>query len=102
MALTITELAAELRLGDGSGTPPDPIGGMLGRYLAAATTILAEHAPTAPAEVMDLAIIRYCGYVFDAPLAASNMTFANILVNSGAASILRDWRVPYSASIEGA
>ena len=30
------------------------------------------------------------------------MTFANILVNSGAASILRDWRVPYSASIEGA
>ena len=101
MALTIHDLAEELRLTEGSLQIPDPLPDMLRRYLAAATAILEEHAPTAPEPVKDLAIIRYVGYVFDAPLAASNMTFANILVNSGAASILRDWRVPYSASIEG-
>ena len=103
MAVTLdtTALAAELRLGDGTTAPVEPVAGILTRHLAAATAVILAHAPTAPDAVHDLAAIRLCGYWYDQPLATSNMTFANALVNSGAASALRDWRVPHSARIDG-
>ena len=101
VTIDITALAAELRLGDGVTAPTEPIAGILGRHLAAAIEVIQAHAPTGPDAVHDLAAIRLCGYWFDQPLATSNMSFANALVNSGAASALRDWRIPHSARLDG-
>ncbi|MCY4123395.1 MAG: hypothetical protein OXG72_21005 [Acidobacteria bacterium] len=48
MAVTLTQLAAELRLGDGQSPPDEPIAGILTRILATATTLVQRYAPNAP------------------------------------------------------
>ncbi len=98
VTITATALAAELRLGDGATAPTEPIAGILARHLAAATAIVEKWTPDAPDAIHDLAVIRLCGYWFDQPLASSNMSFSNALVNSGAAA-MRDWRVEHSAVV---
>ena len=100
VTLTITELAAELRIGDGETAPVEPIAGILTRHLQAARREIMAHAPTAPDPAMTIAAIRLIGYRYFQPPASAGMSFAHALVNSGAADALREWRIPPSAVID--
>ena len=93
VTITLPELAADLRLGDGSADPAAPIDGMLQRHLDTATAIVGVYLPDdAPDSILNTAVIRIAGYLYDAPQAGSGMRFAHIIVNSGAADVMRLFR----------
>lgn len=98
--IDVTALAAELRIGDGATAPAEPVNGILTRHLDAAAPIIEKWAPDAPDAVHNLAAVRLVGYWYDQPFAAANVSFANAMVNSGAASALREWRVSHSTVID--
>lgn len=92
MAVNVTQLAAALRLGDGTTAPTEPLLGVLTRLSATATSIIGAYAPDAPDVVKDEAGVRLAGYLYDGPAAPSMARYANSLVNSGAAGLLAEWR----------
>ena len=91
MAVTLLELAAELRLGDGVAAPEEPVLGILTRVKAAAETLVEKQAPSAPADIRDEAIIRVAGYLYDQPTAADGDRFAFAWRSSGAAGLVAPW-----------
>ena len=90
MAITITvsELAAALRLGDSVEETAEAT-----RLLAYATSAVEHHAPDAPAVAQNEAVVRLAGYLFDQPFATRASAFANALRNCGAARMLLPYRV---------
>ena len=94
MAVTITvqNLAARLRITDGTAPPPEPVNSELTDYLAAATARIQTFAPTAPDAVHNLAAVVYVAYLYESPGAASGDGFANAWRNSGARSLLTPYR----------
>ena len=102
VTITLPELAADLRLGDGSADPAAPIDGMLQRHLDTATAIVGVYLPSdTPNSILNTSVIRIAGYLYDAPQAASGMRFAHIIVNSGAADLMRLFR-PIDIYLDGA
>ena len=53
MALTVAQLAAALRVGDGTAAPAEPIGGILQRQLAAAVALIDKRTRDVPEDVKD-------------------------------------------------
>ena len=104
VTITVPELAGELGYGDGATVPPEPVNGRITRHLAGAIPIIETWAndPTCPDAVHNLGTMRYVGYTMDQPTATANISFANALVNSGAAAAMRQWRIEPSAVIDGA
>ena len=98
--ISLTNLAADLRYGDGTNAPTQPISGMLQRHLDTATLMVARYASGAPDAVANTAATRIVGYLMDSPHAAAGMRFAAILVNSGAHDVLRLWR-PIDLHMDG-
>ena len=94
MAVTIPQLAARLRLGDGQTAPPDPIAGMLAEYLVVAEDLIAVYAPLAPEAVRDAAAVRITGYLYDTPPQGGRQMIGNAMFASGAASLLDLYRSP--------
>ncbi len=94
MAVTVPQLAAELRIGDGSAAPEDPIGSILTRILAVSTTLVERYAPEAAETVQDAAVIRVAAYLYDSDPSGSRNVYPNALVNSGAAALLDMYRGP--------
>ena len=92
VTISLTNLAADLRYGDGTNEPAQPIAGMLQRHLDTATLIVARYASGAPDAIANTAATRIVGYLMDSPQAAAGMRYASILVNSGAHDVLRLWR----------
>ena len=58
-----------------------------------ATEAVGKYAPDAPEATANEAVIRLAGYLLDAPTAGRGSSYANVLHNSGAASILAPYRV---------
>ena len=94
MAVTLTQLAAELRLGDGSTAPAGPVGDILERILAVSTTLVRRYAPHAIESVQDAAIIRVAAFLYDTDPSGSRNVYPNALVSSGAAALLDMYRGP--------
>lgn len=98
MEITVKELAIALRLLADPNDPIDPaISGVLTRQLAVAKAIVDHHAPAAPQEVKNEAIVRTVGYLYDSPTAGRGANYASVFRNSGAASLLTKWverRIP--------
>ena len=94
MAITLTQLAAALRLGDGLSPPEEPTAGILVRLLSVATAQVMAAAPNAPADVRDEAMVRYCSYLYDAAPASSGGGYAAAWRNSGAMALVSRWVVP--------
>ena len=90
MAVTLTrdELAAEMRLGDGTTALEEPTLGIVNRLLAVGTALAGVYAPNAPDAVANEAVARVAGFLFDSP-PANARRFTAVLEQSGAASILR-------------
>ena len=90
MAVEIGELAAALRITDG-GDPPEPERALLARLIDVGGELIEKDAPDAPAAVKDEALIRFAGYLYDAPTATAGDRYAAAWRNSGAASLLSRW-----------
>ena len=63
MAVTLIELAAALRLGNGVAPVEEPVRGILTRLLGVSTALVEKAAPDAPTLVRDEATIRVAGYL---------------------------------------
>ena len=94
MAVTLTELAAAMRLGDGTTAPVEPLAGILTRLLAVSMAQVTLVAPDAPAAVKDEASIRFASYLYDAAPASSGGGYAAAWRNSGAMALVSRWVVP--------
>ena len=91
MALTVTSLAAALRLGDGVVEPEEPLLSILTRLLNVGSEIVLARAPAAPDEIKDEAIIRLSGYLYDSPAAAQGDGYGYAWRHSGAGSLASSW-----------
>lgn len=91
MAVTIGQLAAALRITDGTD-PIDPELTILTRLAAVADAFNELLAPKAPEVIRDEAKIRFCAYLFDAPTAGRGDFYGNGWRNSGAAGLVSRWQ----------
>ena len=71
--------------------------GLVPSPLKAAQALVAQHAPDAPDDVKDEATLRLFGWLFDSGSFGSDerpaVSSAGALIKSGAASLLKPWRV---------
>ena len=58
MAVTVTELAGAIRIGDGVTDLPQPELGIVSRLLGVGTALVQLEAPDAPEAVQDLSLIH--------------------------------------------
>ena len=93
MAVTLVELSAALRIGDGVEAPGEPIAGILTRLLGVSEALVEIDSPEAPELVKDESIIRIAAYLYDMPTAGIGDRYARAVRSSGAAGLLSKWRV---------
>ena len=94
MAVTVTQLSAALRLGDGVTAPVEPQLAILTRLLGLAQATVAVYASTGtPDAAMDQAIILFSSYLYDQPDAPRGQGYSVAFRNSGAAHVLEPWKV---------
>ena len=85
------EVAAALRIGDGTTALEEPLAGVIGRLRAMAVAMVERRAPNAPDAVKQEAVIRLASYVYDFPESPRGSGHAAIFRNSGAAHLLSSW-----------
>ena len=93
VTLTVVELAASMRLGDGTTAPTAPLDAILARLLAVGTVTAELTAPAAPEQVLNEAVVRMAAYAYDTPSAGRHSGYADAWNNSGAASVCARWIV---------
>ena len=100
MAVTVTDiqLAAAMRIGDGSTPLEEQQASTINRILAAATAVVERYAPNAPTEVHNEAVVRMAGYLYDSPPGMSTRT-ASAMRDSGAMDLLSSWRIIRAVAI---
>ena len=93
MAFSISDgqIAVLIRAATDSTSVPAPVALALSFLVPAAKDMIEQYAPGAPGEVMDTALVRLAGYLYD--MGPESARLSNPLVNSGAAAILAQWRV---------
>ena len=89
---SLAELAADVRLGDGSAEPTGATLVVLKRVAATAAAMVLHYAPDAPDELHDEALARLSGYLLDSDPSGRSAGGPIALRSSGAASILRPYR----------
>ena len=92
MAITVLELAAALRIGDGVTAIPEPQNGILTRLLGVADAYTDLLIPNAPDAIKDQATIQFATYLFDQPSSSRGQSYSNAWVNSGAGALSLHWR----------
>ena len=93
MAVTLAQLAAAMRLGDGVTAPVEPLLSILTRLSGVADATVELLAPDAPEAIKDEATILYAASLYDRPNAASGDRYAAAWRNSGAAALVAAWVV---------
>lgn len=101
MAITITnaDIAVAIRAATDELSIPAPISKVLAFLVPAASAMILQHAPEAPTAVHNAAMIRLCGWLYDADPTDSRISQA--LRVSGAAPLLAQWRVHRAGVITG-
>ena len=101
MALTLTQLWAAMRLGDGVNEPPEPERTLLTLHHEAALELITDylHPDEAPESVIDLATVRFVGWLYDTPPTDGRRPVQNGLQACGAASALDEYRRPRAVAI---
>lgn len=91
MAVTNADLAVALGIiGAADEAIDDALGARLKRSREAASTLLMRIAPAAPEAVMDEALVRYAGYLWDSD--PSRRFASDPVMASGAGALLARWR----------
>ena len=98
MAVTLIQLAAHLRLGDGEIAPTEPVAGLLERLLGVSQAFVLIAAPDAPEAIADEATIRMTATLYDSPTAAPGDRYAAAWRNSGAEGLVSRWVVRRAGS----
>ena len=93
MAVDVVQLAAALRIGDGTIAPVEPQLSILNRLLGVGQAIVSLNAPLAPEAVADEAVIRVAAYLYDQPTAPQGDRYANAWRSSGAGALVARWVV---------
>ena len=102
MSLTVAELAEAIRAGaDDDGALPDAQQTLLNRVHGAAVARVNKAAPAAPEDVRDEATILLASHLYDRPGWSEVMGPPSAYVNSGAAALLKPWRVKRARPIGG-
>ena len=96
MAVTVGQLAAALRITDGSD-PAEPQLSILTRLAGVADAYIDLLIPGAPTDIQDECKIRFAAYLYDAPTAGRGDFYANAWRNSGAGSLGSRWVVRRAA-----
>lgn len=91
MAITIIQLAAALRIGDGVAAPVEPTLSILTRLDGVADAMIQLFAETAPDAIKDEAVVRFAGYLYDQPTTGRRDSYGNAWRNSGAAALVAPW-----------
>ena len=99
VTISVIQLAAALRIGDGMTALVEPQAGVLNRILASATALVESYAPNAPEAIHNESAIRVSGFLFDSPPGGS-LRFANPLADSGAQALLARFRIVRATPIE--
>ena len=100
MAVTATQLAAALRIGDGTTAPVEPQLSILTRLLGVADAYVTLLAASAPDAIKDEATVRFAAYLYDQPTAGRNDAYANAWRSSGAGSLVAHWVVTRALTID--
>ena len=82
MAVDVTQLAASLRLTDGTAAPTEPQLSILERLLGVASAFVELRASGAPQATKDEAVVSMASYLYDRPKAAAETRYADAWRNS--------------------
>lgn len=99
MPVTITEATAAvaIRAATDADTIPPAVADTIAVLFPAAAAMVVEHAPAAPDEVQNAAVVRLLGWMYDADPTDSRISRAIFV--SGASGILAQWRVHRAGAI---
>lgn len=100
MAVTVEQLAEAIRA-KGGGDLPAIKQTIIQRAHAAAVARVNKAAPSAPEAVRDEAAILMAGYLYDRPTWLETMGPPSAYIHSGAAALLKPWRVKRARPIGG-
>ena len=93
MAVDVTQLAAALRIGDGTTVPEEPQLSVLTRVLTLARVYIDRYASVGtPDAVIDQAVVQFAGYLYDQPDAPRGGGHSVAFRNSGALAVLEPWK----------
>ena len=96
ITLTLAEFAAAIRAGDGTNEPTGAERIAINGSFEAVKAIISQIAPDAPDAILNEAVVRAGGYLYDAPEGQSG----DFIVRSGAASLLKRWTTRRLAGLE--
>ena len=93
MAVSITpgEVAVAIRAASDKDAVPAPVAAVIAFIAAAAVELVNRYAPEAPEAVGNMAVVRVAGWMWDSEPGDARLGAA--LEQSGAASLLSQWRV---------
>ena len=95
MALSVLQLAAAMRQGDGVTELVEPLLSIITRLQGVGEATVNLLAPDAPVAIKDEAvIIRYASYLYDTPSGTSGDRYAASWRNSGAGALVAGWVSP--------
>ena len=100
MALSVLQLAAAMRQGDGVTELVEPLLSIITRLQGVGEATVNLLAPDAPAAIKDEAIIRYASYLYDTPSGTSGDRYAASWRNSGAGALVAGWVIRRVADAE--
>lgn len=92
VTITVAELGEAIRLGDTAAETAEATR-LLAYATEAASRFLGDAYDAAPEAVLNEAVVRLAGYLYDSPTSSSGRGFANALRNSGAGQVLLPYRV---------
>ena len=90
---TLAQLAADLRIGDGTADPTGPEAVVLGRIAATASALVVAEAPDAPDAIHNEAYVRVAGWLYDTDPTVRSAGGPSALRASGAAALLSGYRI---------
>ena len=91
MAVTVEELSAALRIGDGIVATPEPTLSILTRLLGVGQAFVELRADGAPDAIKDEATVRMAAYLWDQPNAAVGGRYSDAWYSSGASALVARW-----------
>ena len=101
MAVTLTELYARLRLGDGVTPPVPPVSTILAGLQTTGVLVINRYAPLAPEAIRDEVLVRFVGYLYETPPNANQRgALQNALVQSGGTALLDPYRSETSYTLD--
>ena len=99
---TVTQLAADLRIGDGATAPTGAEAVLLARIDATARAMVLEYqSEGVPDAIHNEAYVRLAGWLYDSDPSASNPGGASALRASGALALLSPYKVRGAGLIGG-